>query len=81
LPLAERFALARRASDHILGPVAAIGHANRAFLCCLPLELDGQLAGFWQGNHLLDVEEQPVLYTVRDEPDGPDVSAPGRKPL
>jgi hypothetical protein len=69
LPLAERLALVGWACDHVLGPVAAIGAAHRAFLCRLPLELDGQLAGFWQGNHLLHVKQQPIARQVPGDED------------
>jgi hypothetical protein len=60
LPFAEWLALTGRARDHVPGPVAAIGAPYRAFLCCLPLKLDGQLASFRRGDHLLDVEKQPL---------------------
>jgi len=38
-------------------------------------ELDGQLAGFWQRNHLLHVEQQPVADSAWSEPDAPDVQS------
>jgi hypothetical protein len=60
LPFAEWLALTGRARDHVPGPVAAIGAPYRAFLCRLPLKLDGQLASFRRGDHLLDVEKQPL---------------------
>ena len=60
LPFAEWLALTGRARDHVPGPVAAIAAPYRAFLCRLPLKLDGQLASFRRGDHLLDVEKQPL---------------------
>jgi hypothetical protein len=60
LPFAEWLALTGRARDHVPGPVAAIGAPYRAFMCRLQLKLDGQLASFRRGDHLLDVEKQPL---------------------
>src|SRR5262249_54488882 len=60
LPFAERLALAGWSCDHVLSPVTAVGTTDRALLRGLPLELDGQLAGFRQRNHLLYVEQQPI---------------------
>jgi len=60
LPFAEWLALTGRARDRVPGPVAAIGAPYRAFLCRLPLKLDGQLASFRRGDHPLDVQKQPL---------------------
>jgi hypothetical protein len=81
LSLAKRLDLAGWAGDHVLGPVATVATTHRALLRCLPPELDDQLAGFRQGNHLLYLEQQPVANAVRSEPDAPDVqSVQVRKP-
>jgi hypothetical protein len=82
LPFAQWPALTGRARDHVPGPVAAIGAAYRAFLCRLPLKLDGQLAGFrwtWRSSRSptrygvsrtqpMSGPSKPVSHTTRKRP-------------